>query len=102
MLKGLNDFLDKHEGRKIGSSTKAILKERKAQGYDKRKNTTPYVSSEKPKANSDYFGKSYGQQMREAKSARAKSNALDKTKAPSIDKKEYKGITKALKGAMKD
>ena len=35
MLKGLNDFLDKHEGRKVGSSTKAILKERKAQGYDR-------------------------------------------------------------------
>ncbi len=34
MLKGLNDFLDKHEGRPIGSSTKAILKERKRQGYD--------------------------------------------------------------------
>lgn len=37
MLKGLNDFLDKHEGRKIGSSTKAILEERKRQGYDKPK-----------------------------------------------------------------
>ena len=35
MLKGLNDFLDKHEGRKVGSSTKAIMKERKRQGYDK-------------------------------------------------------------------
>lgn len=34
MLKGLNDFLDKHEGRKIGSSTQAIMKERKRQGYD--------------------------------------------------------------------
>ena len=34
MLKGLNDFLDKHEGRAVGSSTKAILKERKHQGYD--------------------------------------------------------------------
>ena len=33
MLKGLNDFLDKHEGRKVGSSTKAILQERKRQGY---------------------------------------------------------------------
>lgn len=31
-----------------------------------------------------------------------KNKALDKAKAPSIDKKEYKGITKALKGAMKD
>jgi hypothetical protein len=35
MLKGLNDFLDKHEGREVGSSTKAIMKERKRQGYDK-------------------------------------------------------------------
>ena len=35
MLKGLNDFLDKAEGRKLGSSTKAIMKERKRQGYDK-------------------------------------------------------------------
>jgi hypothetical protein len=34
MLKGLNDFLDKHEGRKIGRSTHAIEKERKHQGYD--------------------------------------------------------------------
>jgi hypothetical protein len=33
MLKGLNDFLDKHEGREIGSSTKAINKERVHQGY---------------------------------------------------------------------
>lgn len=57
MLKGLNDFLDKHEGRPIGSSTKAIKKERVRQGYDKPK---------------------------------------------SIDKKEYKGITKALKKAMED
>ena len=35
MLKGLNDFMDKAEGREVGSSTKAILKERKRQGYDK-------------------------------------------------------------------
>jgi hypothetical protein len=35
MLKGLNDFLDKHEGRPVGSSTKAIKAERKRQGYDK-------------------------------------------------------------------
>ena len=34
MLKGLNDFMDKHEGREFGSSTKAIMKERKNQGYD--------------------------------------------------------------------
>lgn len=36
MLKGLNDFLDKHEGREIGSSTKAIKQERKRQGYDSK------------------------------------------------------------------
>lgn len=37
MLKGLNDFLDKHEGREVGSSTKAIEKERVRQGYAKSK-----------------------------------------------------------------
>lgn len=34
--KGLNDWMDKHEGRKEGSSNVAIAKERKAQGYDKK------------------------------------------------------------------
>lgn len=34
--RGLNDFMDKHEGRKEGSSTAAIMKERKRQGYDKK------------------------------------------------------------------
>ena len=37
MLKGLNDFLDKAEGKPVGSSTAGILKERKRQGYDKSK-----------------------------------------------------------------
>ena len=37
MLKGLNDFMDKAEGREVGSSTKAIMKERKRQGYDSKK-----------------------------------------------------------------
>lgn len=52
MLKGLNDFLDKHEGREVGSSTKAILKERKRQGYDKSKSKALKKAKAEPKYHS--------------------------------------------------
>ena len=62
MLKGLNDFLDKHEGREIGSSTKAIMKERKRQGYDKSKSK---ALSKAKEGKSGYLGKFTSSQMRE-------------------------------------
>jgi hypothetical protein len=53
--------------------------------------------------------KDYGPQVRtmlftspEAKQRYLKSQALEKAKGPSIDKKEYKGITKLMKNAIKD
>lgn len=60
---------------------------------DRRKNAEPYIKGKAPSFRSEYFGKSYGQLKRESRSV---------GKPKSIDKKEYKGITKALKNAMKD
>ncbi len=41
--KAMNNWMDKAEGKKVGSSNAGIAKERKAQGYDKRGTSDGYM-----------------------------------------------------------
>lgn len=80
------------------------LKQMEARNFKNYKGAADHLEKKRGEIKKDY-----GPKVRtmlfttpEAKQRYLKSQALDKAKAPSIDKKEYKGITKALKGAMKD
>lgn len=57
MSSHLNNWLDKVEGRKEGSSNKAIEKERVRQGYDKKKDMAKKFKLSSKEASNFFRGK---------------------------------------------